>query len=176
MNKECIEFKVISGEKEYSLTWLPAPDWPLDKIKEVFRPITQVHGVCMNGQNQILIVRGSDGKWILPGGTVQPGEDLSQTLSREFREEVNIEVASVRTIGLQLVKCKPGVDPNGTLFYQLRVICEPFKFLPHEEDPDTGKISEWKWISYADLGNYINWGPCGDSMFMDAMRLRSQEI
>jgi hypothetical protein len=37
-------------------------------------PITQVYGLCFDGQGNILIMRTPGKSWNLPGGTPKPGE------------------------------------------------------------------------------------------------------
>ncbi len=62
----------------------------------------------------LLIRRGNDpfkGSWALPGGFVDPGEDLSEAARRELKEETGVsavqEFIEVGAFG------KPGRDPRG---------------------------------------------------------------
>ena len=58
----------------------------------------------------VLIRRGDTGTWALPGGTVEWGETLRRTLSREMAEEAGVdEVAFDRVIG---VYGEPDRDPR----------------------------------------------------------------
>lgn len=64
--------------------------------------VKQVHvavGVILNKNHQILIaLRPKDthqgGLWEFPGGKVEPGESVTEALSRELFEELGIEVLS----------------------------------------------------------------------------------
>ncbi len=63
----------------------------------------------------LLIKRGHapyKGSWALPGGHVDPGEDLVDAAVREFREECGIKVtaAELRQLGAYGT---PGRDPRG---------------------------------------------------------------
>lgn len=59
--------------------------------------------VIVNKNNEILLtIRGIEphkGKLDLPGGFVDPGESLEQAVVREVKEELNLEVKSIKYIG-----------------------------------------------------------------------------
>ena len=53
-------------------------------------------GVLVRDGKVLLIRRGKEplrGRWVVPGGTVEPGETLEEALVREMREETRLEVA-----------------------------------------------------------------------------------
>lgn len=51
--------------------------------------ITQVQAVCfVKGSDNIVIYKDKDGNYGLPGGSVEEGESLEESLKREIREEV----------------------------------------------------------------------------------------
>jgi 8-oxo-dGTP pyrophosphatase MutT (NUDIX family) len=66
-----------------------------------------VKGVLLVEQN-VLLVKNSRGEWELPGGRVDPGEQRSETLSREFAEELSIDVAMSSPIDSYLFEVIPG--------------------------------------------------------------------
>lgn len=83
-------------------------------------------GGLLFDQGRVLLVRqakGSDTYWLLPGGGVERGESLEQALTREFREEVGLEVAAAEPIGLvQTISPDGGVARHVIhLFYRVRV-------------------------------------------------------
>ena len=49
---------------------------------------TSVKGVLLV-DHQVLLVKNSRDEWELPGGRIDEGEEHSQTLSREFAEELS---------------------------------------------------------------------------------------
>jgi len=65
-----------------------------------FRPVTLgVRGVVIDDQNRILLVRHSYVPgWHIPGGGVEKDETAELSLSRELREEGNIEVTGPMTL------------------------------------------------------------------------------
>jgi len=56
-------------------------------------------------------------EWSLPGGTIEPGEALEQTLVREVREAACARVVESRHIGCQRVD---ELDGDGASYYQTR--------------------------------------------------------
>lgn len=53
--------------------------------------------------NQILLIKRKTrpfvGYWALPGGRMDPGETIEQTIVREVKEETGLDVAIVRVVG-----------------------------------------------------------------------------
>ncbi|MFB6294396.1 MAG: NUDIX domain-containing protein [Candidatus Nanohaloarchaea archaeon] len=61
----------------------------------------------------VLVKRGQDpfrGMWALPGGHVEEGEQVRDTVRREAREETGLDVAIDEILG---VYDEPGRDPRG---------------------------------------------------------------
>jgi 8-oxo-dGTP diphosphatase len=84
--------------------------------KEVLRHVLRrpVVGLAVYARrpsgNVVLIRRGDTGTWALPGGTVEWGETLTDTLPRELSEEAGIDEANfVRVSG---VYSRPDRDPR----------------------------------------------------------------
>ncbi|MCW4003557.1 MAG: NUDIX hydrolase [Candidatus Bathyarchaeota archaeon] len=54
-------------------------------------------------KNKILLIKRNTipfkGYWALPGGRMDPGETIEQTIIREVKEETGLDVAIVRKIG-----------------------------------------------------------------------------
>jgi mutator protein MutT len=58
-------------------------------------PVVGVGGVLIHGGKVLLIRRGKPplyGRWVVPGGTVELGEELEQALVREMQEETGLVV------------------------------------------------------------------------------------
>jgi len=53
---------------------------------------TSIKGVLLVDR-QVLLVKNSRDEWELPGGRIDKGEDHAQTVSREFAEELSLNVA-----------------------------------------------------------------------------------
>ncbi len=61
-------------------------------------PLAGVGAVIFWGDRVLLIQRGQEpacGKWSVPGGLVEVGEKLHETVAREVREEVGLEIEVV---------------------------------------------------------------------------------
>lgn len=85
-------------------------------VKEVLRhllrrPVVGVNAVARTPDGRILLIRRADtGDWALPGGTVEWGESLRQTVVRELLEEAGVTQV---TLGQLLgVYSAPERDPR----------------------------------------------------------------
>jgi 8-oxo-dGTP diphosphatase len=82
------------------------------------------YGVCRDTQGRILLARASPaisahGRWFLPGGGVQHGEDPTDSLAREVEEESGLTVA----LGPLLdVLSDVRSLPDGTSLHTVRLI------------------------------------------------------
>lgn len=66
-------------------------------------PIVGVGGVVIAGKRVLLIRRGQEplkGKWSIPGGMVELGEDLAEGTRREIWEETGLQVEPLEVIGV----------------------------------------------------------------------------
>lgn len=114
-------------------------------VKELEK--TSVWAVVRNNKNEFLILKRSknannSGQWNFPGGTVDEGENPSDTISREFHEECGVEIK--RWIKMFFVV------KNGKKFVFYRPLIIPKignLYLNHES-------SKWQWVKFPDLDHY----------------------
>lgn len=70
--------------------------------------------VVFDAQGKILLQRRDDnGEWGLPGGIMEVGERIDQTLIREVAEETGLQVEPVRLVGLYTDPAWTFTYPNG---------------------------------------------------------------
>jgi 8-oxo-dGTP pyrophosphatase MutT (NUDIX family) len=66
-----------------------------------------IKGVVVR-DGKVLLLKNERSEWELPGGRIDPGEDHAQTLTREFLEELSVDVAVGRQIDSYLFEVTPG--------------------------------------------------------------------
>ncbi len=105
-------------------------------------------------KDKILLVRDpqdTDGTWEIPGGRMDEGETIENTLKREIHEELGAEVKLGKFVYSQQFRRRAdGLD--GTLHCMLVYEAE----LMHPENPftlDPKEVAETKWITKDELDN-----------------------
>lgn len=80
-----------------------APDAVLAKYKATHfavGPMASGEAVVMRENKVLLVQRGDDGLWALPGGITDPGETLAESAVRELREETGLKGTAVQLLGV----------------------------------------------------------------------------
>lgn len=102
---------------------IPRSVWVL--VKDVARHVLRrpVVGICAAGRTRdgrwLLIRRGDTGEWALPGGTLEWGETLRDSVVREVAEEAGVlRCVPGRLVG---VYSRPDRDPR---FHAVTVVVE----------------------------------------------------
>ncbi|MFF2727598.1 NUDIX hydrolase [Streptomyces sp. NPDC058008] len=95
--------------------------------------VRQVYGFCFDDTGRVLL-REDSGRYGLPGGKPESGEDAPAVLVRECREESQITIGEPVYLGYQEVT-EEGRPP----YAQLRLAARITGFLPRELDRDTGR-------------------------------------
>ena len=71
-----------------------------EKIGTELLFLPSVASFIRDGEGRILLVRHFEGRWMLPGGAVEPGERPADAARRECWEEAGILVEPVRILGV----------------------------------------------------------------------------
>ena len=65
------------------------------------RLVPAASGVVTDHAGRVLLIRRTDnGLWTIPGGAMEPGEDIATCCRREVLEESGVEVEIVRLVGI----------------------------------------------------------------------------
>ena len=108
------------------------------------------------------------GYWALPGGRMDPGENVEQTIVREVKEETGLDVAVVRKIGEYVEKgVKDDVD------YEYYPTCFLVKTVGGEIKRQESEIQEIQLFSLKELPYPLAFEH--DKMIQDYLKGKSEE-
>jgi len=117
------------------------------------RPIVSVGAVVLRNNQVLLIKRGVDpskGKWSIPGGVVELGEKLRECVSREVKEECNIEVEVGGVIDIidHIIR-----DERGKVRFHYVLIDFLARYLSGELKHSSDALDS-KWVDFEEIPNY----------------------
>jgi 8-oxo-dGTP pyrophosphatase MutT (NUDIX family) len=94
---------------------VPVPEFVLRLREKIGHDLLWLPGVVMivfDDEGRILLGRRTDtGRWALPSGILDPGEQPAAGAAREVLEETGVEVAVERLLSVEA--WEPSVCPNG---------------------------------------------------------------
>ncbi|MBR9678136.1 MAG: NUDIX hydrolase [Nanoarchaeota archaeon] len=121
-------------------------------------PITQVSSICFTSKGKILIVRGADGKWHLPGGHPEENEELEQVVRREVWEEASVKLSKASLLGFSEIFFPGNPNKNeGKHYYQARFACLISGVKDVRVDPATRVLFERKFVSPEEFPKFVKW-------------------
>lgn len=99
----------------------------INEIRQLIgaRPLIMVGATLLivNQQDQLLMIKRTDnGCWGVPGGAMEPGERLEDTVKRETQEEIGVEVEEIELLGVYSGQDLYYKYPNGAEVYNVSVV------------------------------------------------------
>jgi len=117
------------------------------------QPIVGIGAVIISNGKILLEKRRSEpgkGKWSIPGGLVELGENIEQTVIREVREETGLEVEKPELID---VVNYITVDENGKIKYHF-VMVDYLVKLKRGVLKAADDAAELRWVPFDDVKSY----------------------
>jgi mutator protein MutT len=79
--------------------------------------------LIINQENQLLMIKRTDNKcWGVPGGAMELGENLEDTIKREVKEEIGVDVKNLELFGVYSGQELYYKYPNGAEVYNVSVV------------------------------------------------------
>lgn len=124
------------------------------------------YGICRDPDDRILLVRASatstvPGRWFLPGGGLEHGEDPLEGLHRELLEETGLVATSTELLG---VLADTSVLPWGDSLYTVRIIYRIDEWKGEVRPETVGSSDAVAWIPKAEVANLPVLGYVSESL------------
>ncbi|WBQ02390.1 NUDIX hydrolase [Kribbella sp. CA-293567] len=120
-----------------------------EKIGHDLLWLTGITGVVLDDEERILLARRRDtGRWSLPAGILEPGEQPAPGLLREIEEETGVEAEIVRLLSIETLP--PSCYPNGdqVQFLDLTFHCHAVRGEARVNDDENLEVA---WFPLDDL-------------------------
>lgn len=114
--------------------------------------ILAVGAFIIDSKKRLLIVKKSPlekidgGLWTVPGGKVYPNENIVDTLKREIKEEVNLEISSYQWIGEDVF------ISDQKYFHAQHFLCKVKKTKPVKLER---QLTDYCWMPINRINQYI---------------------
>ncbi|MBV6397493.1 MAG: RNA pyrophosphohydrolase [Anaerolineales bacterium] len=89
------------------------------------RPVIMVGAtlLALNQENHLLMIKRTDNnRWGVPGGAMELGESLEDTVKREIKEEIGVDVKDLELFGVYSGQELYYKYPNGAEVYNVSVV------------------------------------------------------
>ena len=98
-------------------------------------------GLTVDHRDDILMgCRNDNGKWTMPGGHAEKGEDPYEAMIREYKEETGCDVEDIKLVGSHWDK------ERNLLLYLFKVVPDPKQMLDASKDPDK-EVDSWHYMN-----------------------------
>ena len=115
--------------------------------RSALRQRVAVYGICEDGDGHVLLVRAARyltvaGRWFLPGGGIDHGEDPVTALEREFTEEtgLHVEVGELKGVLSDVFTL-----PNGADLHTVRIVYGIESYSGELRDETDGSSDAARW-------------------------------
>lgn len=111
--------------------------------------LTGISGIVLDDAERILLVRRTDtGRWSIPAGILEPGEQPAVALIREIHEETAVEAEIERLVSIDALP--PSSYPNGdqVQYLDLCFRCRPLRGEARVNDDESLEVA---WFDLTDL-------------------------
>ena len=132
--------------------------------------VKQVYGIVFSRKGNILL-RIEDDKYKLTGGRPEiVDNDFSDTLKREYLEELNIELEDIHYLGYLLV------EEEQEKYAQVRMIAKIKSIGDIRPDTDNGKLYKRFMVKQKNVKKYLNYQDlAGNQCIDDAINLANEK-
>lgn len=116
------------------------------KLKNKINSFKSAHVVLIKDGHILILRRSSTDEWMpnhygLPGGKIEPGENILDGISRECKEETSLDVSPSDLVFLP----KVSKDKEHAFYYSTKFSGEPKLDFEHDD---------FKWVNPKDLSKY----------------------
>ncbi len=132
--------------------------------------VKQVYGIAFSHEGNV-ILRVENGKYKLTGGRPEIDDnDFSDTLRREYLEELNVELENLYYLGYLLV------EEEQKKYAQVRMIAKIKNIGDIKPDIDNGKIYRRFMAKQTNVKKYLNYQDlAGNQLIDDAINLANEK-
>lgn len=117
------------------------------------RPVPAAAGVTFRNDDVLMIKRGGpphQGRWSVPGGSVEVGETVEAAVVREVLEETEVQVRPVRVV---LVHDLIERDPKGRVRFHYAIADILCEYVEGDPMPASDAVNA-RWIPVRELHEY----------------------
>jgi len=124
--------------------------------------VDQIQAVCFLDSNRIVFYKNIEGYLGNPGGTVEKGESIEETIIRELIEEAQLKLIDWKTIGFEEVFYPNKLESEKKSCF-LRIVAKVELIDKPINDPD-GKAIDRVVVKVDQAAKKLNWGEKGEKL------------